>query len=176
MQKSTPTSRLKNLKGLKFPVKSAPVKLLMVLSVLVGGYLVLMPFVPQVIFFLGNLIGEKEYYPYKTDLALGSGKNNDSVEFGKEKIPEENWLVIPCIGVDALIAEGETGDALDRGVWHRPRTGSPDSGGNMVLTAHRFKYLPPNNLTFYHLDKVRKSDKVIVYWNEIEYDYVVTEV
>ncbi|MEA3356907.1 MAG: class E sortase, partial [Patescibacteria group bacterium] len=93
-----------------------------------------------------------------------------------EKIPEENWLVIPCIGVDALIAEGETGDALDRGVWHRPRTGSPDSGGNMVLTAHRFKYLPPNNLTFYHLDKIRKSDKVIVYWNEIEYDYVVTEV
>ncbi len=138
---------------------------------LIGLYLVIYPLLPGIIFRI--LYEGKEIYPYETKLEL-PGEN---VEKKDGKIPEENRLVIPNINVNMPIIEGSDEKALDLGVWHRPGTGTPKSG-NMVLTGHRFGYSflsknVRNKTSFYNLDKLKKGDNVIVYWNKKEYDYKI---
>ncbi len=91
-------------------------------------------------------------------------------------LPAGNRLVIPKIGVDSAILEGNELEVLDQyeGVWREPGSGDPLSLSNMVLAGHRFQYLPPNTVTFYHLDKLTEGDKIIVYWKEdgIIKDYI----
>ncbi|MFP3896047.1 MAG: sortase [Anaerolineales bacterium] len=45
-------------------------------------------------------------------------------------------LVIPSIGVDAPIVQGQTEEALRKGVGHLPGSANPGARGNMVLSAH----------------------------------------
>jgi len=92
-----------------------------------------------------------------------------------EGIPGENRLVIPKILVDTEIVEGENSEALLRGAWREPKTARPGEGGNVVISGHRFLYEPPNNTTFYLLDKLEVGDKLIVYWEGEELDYEVEE-
>jgi sortase A len=108
------------------------------------------------------------------DFGVSSGlestqKTDESGVFTK------NELNIPVIGLKAPIVEGETEAALNRGAWRRPETSTPEDGGNTVITGHRFQFLPPNNVTFYHLDKLRVGDEIFVYWNGMQYDYIVRE-
>ncbi|MFA6587870.1 MAG: sortase [Patescibacteria group bacterium] len=89
--------------------------------------------------------------------------------------PPDNRLVIPKIGVNLPIVEGQNEDiALNRGAWHIPNSSNPKIGGNTVLSAHRFRYRPPSNLTLYLLDKVQAGDIMIIYWQGKEYDYRVS--
>ncbi len=89
---------------------------------------------------------------------------------------EGNFLVIPKIGVDIPIVDSANGDwALARGAWRMPETSTPDKGSNMAVAGHRFKYLPPNNLTFYLLDKLVKGDQMTVFWQGKDYIYQVSE-
>ena len=140
---------------------------------IVGVMLILYPFLPQIMFFFQSR-GELEL-PYESQLTSVIGDSDDSFVELDAPIPEENRLVIPKIGVDVEIVRGNTDDALLRGAWHRPNTGDPELGGNFVITGHRFQYMPPNNTTFYSLDKLTEGDVVIVYYNGVEYDYTVTE-
>lgn len=87
-------------------------------------------------------------------------------------IPESNMLSIPEIGVYAPIVEGNSSEALERGVWHRPKTGTPDIGGNTVLVGHRFLYTSGAH-TLYHLDKVKVGDELQVFWLGQRYAYIV---
>ena len=48
--------------------------------------------------------------------------------------------------------------------------------GNTVITGHRFKYLPPHNLTFYLFHKLEAGDIFSVIWNEQDYYYRIKEV
>ncbi len=90
--------------------------------------------------------------------------------------PPDNRLVIPKIGVNLPIMESQDSDAsLWKGAWRIPNSSTPNSGGNTVLSAHRFRYRPPSNLTLYLLDKVERGDTMIVYWQGKEYDYQITE-
>lgn len=90
--------------------------------------------------------------------------------------PLDNRLVIPKIGVNLPIVEGTNSDnALWKGAWRIPSSSTPKDGGNTVLSAHRFRYRPPSNLTLYLLDKVKRGDIMIVYWQGKEYDYRVTQ-
>lgn len=90
--------------------------------------------------------------------------------------PPDNRLVIPKIGVNLPIVEGQNEDrALNRGAWRIPNSSNPLEGGNTVLSAHRFRYRPPSNLTLYLLDKVKAGDLMIVYWQGKEYDYRVSQ-
>jgi LPXTG-site transpeptidase (sortase) family protein len=88
-------------------------------------------------------------------------------------VPEGNYLVIPKIGVRIPIAEGNDESALSEGAWRLPGTSTPDAGGNTALAAHRFKYLPPHEETFYLLDKLQAGDEFTVYWQGKEYQYKV---
>lgn len=90
--------------------------------------------------------------------------------------PADNRLVIPKIGVNLPIVEGQESEAaLWKGAWRIADSSTPKIGGNTVLSAHRFRYRPPSNLTLYLLDKVKRGDIMIVYWEGKEYDYRVSE-
>lgn len=138
-----------------------------------GIFLVLMPIVPQIPYYIKQIRGELRYGEYHLQDSGDSSGNSGGAD--DENI-DQNRIVIESIGLDAPVVEGHTDEALNRGAWHRPNTSTPEKGGNTVITGHRFRYLPPNNLTFYHLDKVEDDDEIVVYWNGKEYDYVVTDI
>ncbi len=92
-----------------------------------------------------------------------------------EKIPEFNMIVIPKMGVRAVINEGTTADTLGKGVWRMPQTGTPLEGGNTVITAHRYLYRPPDPRTFFLIDKLVPGDNFYIYWEGERHDYKVRE-
>lgn len=93
----------------------------------------------------------------------------------KEQTTGGNRLIIPKIGVNSPIVEGLNDRALLRGAWRYPSSSTPDKGGNTVITGHRFRFRPPNNTTFYLLDKISVNDEIVVIWENKEYRYKVKE-
>jgi len=93
-------------------------------------------------------------------------------------IPTENRLVIPKIGVDAEIVEGNNEDILliKEGVWRQPTGSTPTQPGNMTIAGHRFQYLPPNTKTLYSLDQMKVGDTFLVYWEGKDYAYEIHSV
>jgi len=101
----------------------------------------------------------------------------------KSSLPENkfdvspNRVIIPKIGVNAPIVVTDNADyGLSQGAWLVPDTSTPDKGGNTVITGHRFKYLPPHNLTFYLFHKLEAGDLVSIIWKERDYLYRIKEV
>jgi len=144
--------------------------------VVIGAVILIYPFLPYLQYQLfppsSNYTGQDQIIPEEKSffsfLPL----------VGKKSTPEDksgNRLIIPKIGVDTRIVEGQDDRALLRGAWHLPRTSSPEKGGNTVITGHRFRFRPPNNTTFYLLDKVDINDDIVVIWEEKEYRYRVKE-
>jgi sortase A len=140
-------------------------------------YLILAPFIPELSYQLRNILG----IPYKEEIMFLEDEEEDEDEFGRRESRFQdfdlsgNRLIIPTIGVHIGVVEGSDESVLYRGAWRRPGTGTPDVGGNTVITAHRFYYVPPNNKTFYNLNKLEVGAKIFIFWNEIEYVYEVYE-
>lgn len=138
---------------------------LTVLIILICGYVFLLPFLPKINWWIGELIGK-----HKSDYSLHTPTATSSKPKPK---PTDNRLIIPEIGVDtAIFTDGET--SLNKGVWLRPKSNLPDQGGNTVIAGHRFTYNNPNGV-FYNLDKLKKDDVIAVFWNQTEYNYKVRE-
>lgn len=150
------------------------IKIVLIVIIIIGLGLLIYPFIPA----LKYRISQPEaFYPYETRL-LNSNLNLGTLPETKDvqRIPQDNRLVIPKIGVDVAIVEGKNENAaLLKGAWHIPETSSPDQGGNTVISGHRFRYRPPNNTTFYLLNKLEIGDPFIIYWQGLEYDYQVSE-
>ena len=103
-------------------------------------------------------------------------KISASVENYAREAVEGNILVIPKIGVKTEIVGGNNAEyAWSKGAWLEPATSTPDKGGNTVFSAHRFRYLPPHEKTFYLLDKLEAGDTFSVYWEGKEYRYIVRD-
>ncbi|MFH1366443.1 MAG: class D sortase [Patescibacteria group bacterium] len=155
-------------------VKLKVLKIAIIVIILVGFGILAYPWLPA----LKYKISQPEaFYPYETKL-LNSNLNLGKLPEVKDvkRIPSDNRLVIPKIGVDVSIVEGKNEEAsLLKGAWHIPGTQDPAKGGNMVISGHRFRYRPPNNTTFYLLDKLAVGDPFIVYWQGKEYDYQVSQ-
>ena len=154
-------------------------KLLTGVIVGLGLYIALAPLVPGAWFWLRHasvstywsdlFARESEPVP----LVITPRKHMEtSVATVEAGIPKENVISIPNIGVYAPIVEGKSVQAMEAGAWHRPGTGDPISGGNMVLVGHRFLYTSGPR-TFYHLDKVKAGDIFSLYWQGKQYQYVV---
>lgn len=77
--------------------------------------------------------------------------------------------------LDAEVFEGASIYTLNKGLWHRPNTSTPDKGGNTVIAGHRFTYTNPHGILYY-LDKVSMGDEIGLYWNNVRYLYKVTEI
>jgi len=149
-------------------------KIILLVAVIIGLVIIIYPHYPRLKYTLAK---PKDFYPYKTRLKPDTGTGGLPEVSQKKDIPKENRLVIPKIGVDVLIVEGTNEwKALSQGAWHIPGTSNPAQGGNTVISGHRFRFKPPNNTTFYLLDKLEKGDQFIIYWNREEYDYKVTEI
>ncbi|MDD2786431.1 MAG: sortase [Patescibacteria group bacterium] len=141
-------------------------------------YLVALPFYPTIKY--------KLFPPKVTELvqpgilaASSTGKLPEAKAADKSpaKSTEQkqgNRIIISKIGVDAPIVEStDEKYGLNHGAWHMPNTGDPIKQGNMVITGHRFKYLPPNNLTFFLIDKIAVDDLIEIRWQGSNYDYKV---
>ncbi len=139
--------------------------LLTIAVVCLGLYLILVPLLPQASYWIRHLNGHTGSIPYVNNLG-GSGDG--------KPIPKENRLVIPQIDLNAEVYNGLYASTLSKGIWHRPKTSTPDQGGNTVLVAHRFTYHSP--AIFYNLDKMKKDDTFVLYWGGKEYDYKVKEI
>ncbi len=79
-------------------------------------------------------------------------------------------IVIPAIGVDALVVPGDSWEQLKRGVGHHLGSANPGERGNMVLSAHNDIY----GEIFRHLANLELGDEIIVYAGELPYRYIVT--
>lgn len=120
-------------------------------------------------------------YELELEKIIRNNKSVDQVKYlpsAKSKKEETNnitnRIIIEKIGVDTGIIENDDAKtALSQGVWRIPITSNPFNGGNMVLTAHRYKFLPPSKKTFYLLDKLEIGDRVEIIWQGKSFIYQV---
>jgi len=98
--------------------------------------------------------------------------------------PGGEYLMIPSIGVDAVIWEETTANyekALRRGVWRVPEMPIPTTGTPVILVAHRFGYLEWTNEfrrknSFFNLPKLKEGDEIEILWEQRLFKYEVTRV
>jgi LPXTG-site transpeptidase (sortase) family protein len=145
-------------------------KILSLAVIVLGLYIVTMPFVPIAGLWVERFFDDTNGVHYRGVLA--------STEGISEKIlaepPEGKRLVLPSIEVDDAIIIGSDSSNLWKGIWHRPQTSTPPQGGNTVLVGHRYAY--GENSSFYHLDKVKPGDLFSIWWDGTEYVYEVTSI
>jgi sortase A len=79
-------------------------------------------------------------------------------------------IVVPAIGVDALVVAGDSREQLKLGVGHHLGSANPGQRGNLVLSAHNDIY----GEIFRHLSDLELGDEVIVYAGAQPYHYVIT--
>jgi sortase A len=77
-------------------------------------------------------------------------------------------IVIPAIGVDWPIVEGDDWDALKIGVGHRVGTSNPGARGNMILSGHNDVY----GEVFKNLEFLGMNQDVVIYAGERKFRYV----
>jgi LPXTG-site transpeptidase (sortase) family protein len=140
---------------------------LSLIVVLLGLYIAIAPFLPQISFWLRNT--SPEYVaPYAGELANSEDSNTSLPP------PIDNRIVIPSIGINEPIKESNSIDSISSGgTWRRPNTATPEEYNNTVIVGHR--YFGSEVSTFYHLDKVKIGELLAVYWNGKETLYEVTE-
>jgi len=84
-------------------------------------------------------------------------------------------LEIPRVGIVGKVLDGSDETLLDRGFWHYPSASPFASGGNVVVIGHRFLKLPPHRDTFYHLNRVRPGDDIMIKTTEQTFTYRARE-
>lgn len=130
--------------------------ILLILSILAIGsglYLLLITQAPNLVFL--------DRYDTKGDAVIG-----------------ENRVIAAAANIDEFIYQGE--EALEKGAWHRfPERGDPLTGGNFIISAHRFVFdINPlatrEKSRFYNIEELAEGDGITVYWEGEEYNYTVS--
>lgn len=140
-------------------------------------YLVFLPFYPEVKYKLN----------FNQNLNTEESKKIEKVEEKTidiiNSLPKSEYktsqdrLIITKIGVNAPIVQTNNEEyGLSMGAWLIPNSSTPDKEGNTIITGHRFKYLPPSNLTFYLFHKLEEGDIVSVLWKNDTYFYKIREI
>ena len=78
-------------------------------------------------------------------------------------------LVIPKLGVDAVVVEGTSAAALRAGAGHYPNTPLPGERGNVAIAGHRTTYGKPLN----RMDELLPGEKIRLETPLATYHYVV---
>ncbi|HSW65988.1 MAG TPA: class E sortase [Bacillota bacterium] len=139
---------------------------LLVAIILVCGYIILMPIVPMVSFWIAGRGGTR-LQTLTARLHIPAARVSS--------VPADNRLIVPSMLLDTPINEGTSAATLRNGTWRRPLTSTPDKGGNTVIVAHRFTYADPRG-TFYYLNKVAVGDEIGIFWHRKRYVYKVANV
>ena len=132
-------------------------------------YVLVLPLLPNVAYIAKKAAGQTEPL-----VNFNATPQQASSVAANEPIPSDGTLVIPRINLQQKINDGSGTWVLSKGLWRRPQTGTPDKGGNTVIVGHRFTYSGP--AVFYHLDKVKKDDIIVAYWQGKKYSYAVTNI
>jgi sortase A len=80
-------------------------------------------------------------------------------------------IVIPAIGVDKIVVEGDSLAALKKGPGHYAGTPLPGQEGNAAIAGHRTTYGAP----FHRLDELEPGDEITVTTEQGEFTYEVSE-
>jgi LPXTG-site transpeptidase (sortase) family protein len=132
-------------------------------------FLLLLLFLPEI---------ELPIYRYFSGVQADSthSANYQTQQTKKQKTTNtDDTIMIPKIGVNAPIRRGAE-STMNAGMWVRPASVDPDQHGNIIITGHRFKFLPPSSKTFYHLDKIVPGDAVFINWKGRSYTFLVDTV
>lgn len=82
------------------------------------------------------------------------------IEFISEDVPVEDEafarLVVPSLGLEAIVFEGVGTETLAKGPGHIPGTPIPGQPGNSVISGHRTTYGRP----FYDFDLLAAGDRI----------------
>ncbi len=148
----------------------AKLNVVLLLLVMLGfGYIALWPLYPAIALYWQGEI-KAQTIPAE-EISFGLVENRFALA-EPEALYQNDTLVIPKIGVEAIIFSGDDARVLRDGVWHRPGSGNPIMGGNFVLAGHRFLYTSGRN-TLYFLDRLEKGDLIVVFWKKKRYLYEV---
>lgn len=79
-------------------------------------------------------------------------------------------LRVPRLGIDVVVVEGVTADALRAGAGHYPNTPLPGQPGNVAIAGHRVTYGRP----FRHIDRLARGDRVELETPVGTFTYLVT--
>lgn len=88
-----------------------------------------------------------------SDPALGQEYRTNAVPVGDSL----TRLEIPAIGVDVVVVEGTSVEALKAGAGHYPASPLPCEEGNVAVAGHRTTYGRP----FADVDRLRAGDQII---------------
>jgi sortase A len=80
-------------------------------------------------------------------------------------------IQIPALNVDAPIVQGDGWEQLKKGVAQHIGSANPGQTGNVVLSGHNDVY----GELFRYLDKLVPGDKIILYTQQRQYVYIVTQ-
>ncbi len=80
-------------------------------------------------------------------------------------------IVIPSIGVDAPVVEGDDWESLKKGAGHHIGSANPGERGNCIISAHNDVY----GEIFRDLPKVKIGDEIFVHTRSQVYRYVVQQ-
>jgi len=161
--------------------KKALIFILGLLSFTILLYILILPFYPEIKYRLsGNNLNQKAT---TKKIVEDFKKNNNSVDENIMGFPSSDYktspdrLIIPKIGVNAPIVETDNeAYGLSLGAWLMPAGVHPGEVGNTIISGHRFKYLPPNNLTFYLFHKLKTGDLVYIIWKGKNLLYEINEI
>jgi sortase A len=97
------------------------------------------------------------------------------LEYHREEEPVENTefarIIVPKVGLDAVVFEGVTGETLAQGPGHMPGTPLPGQPGNAVISGHRTTHGRP----FFDFDLLLPGDRIEVETSIGSHVYVVRE-
>lgn len=145
---------------------------LLALIILINGYIVAAPFAPRVSYWWGEHVSHRSKQLQTQLMQARPAMATHSAQ--EPVIPKDNRLIVPTMQLDAPILEGSSVWTVNKGIWHRPSSSTPDKGGNTVLVGHRFTYTNPKGI-FYYLDRVKIGDTIGIYWHGTKYIYRVTD-
>ncbi len=134
-------------------------RLLLILIIGINIYILIAPVWPEVTYKVSSITTK----PITEDEFAGLDRST-------------NHLIIPSLNLDKPIYTGAGAEELNKGIWHRPQTSTPDKGSNTVFVGHRWLYNDPEAAVFYHLPKVKDSDKIVAVWDGKIYVYKVTNI
>lgn len=101
---------------------------------------------------------EREHLPQVQPVEGEEGR----LEYHPEDQPVENTefarLIVPRLGLDAVVFEGVTRETLAQGPGHMPDTPLPGQPGNAVISGHRTTHGRP----FFDFDLLRPGDRIEV--------------
>jgi LPXTG-site transpeptidase (sortase) family protein len=117
-----------------------------------------------------------EWSNFLSDMQTNRLQKDLRVQFAELEDPSKaghgdpmSRIVIPKFGVDTIVVEGTSSEALKAGAGHYPQTPLPGRPGNVAIAGHRTTYGRPFN----RVEQLVKGDKIYLVTPVGRYTYEV---